>query len=163
MPCLRRPMLMELMHISGYFTILDGMKLKFMSRLCYFRYLGAFPEFQLDFNEIDYPTRGRSSIVKRKLVHIQSKWRSNSETLSSTPRRIMNDNPVRLTTTEFSGKHFYGRPKYVNYGHKDFICSLYNNQATRRTDAAAQSASTERVRRQLQREPLRRLSSRRRE
>lgn len=122
-PGLRRPMLMELMHISGYFTIFDGMELKFMSRLLFKVSRSFFPEFWLDFHEIDYPTRGRSSIVKRKLVRIQSEWRSYSETLPSTPQRIMNDNPVRLTTDEFSGKHFYGRPKYVNYGHEDFICS----------------------------------------
>lgn len=74
--------------------------------------------------------------------------RSYSETLSVMPRalqRIINDNPARLTTAEFSGKHFYGCPKYVNYEHKDFIRSLYNNEATRRTDAATESGSMERA------------------
>lgn len=75
-------------------------------------------------------------------------WRSYSETLSIVPRalqRIINDNPARLTTAEFSGKHFYGCPKYVNYEHEDFICSLYNNEATSQTDAAAESGSVERA------------------
>lgn len=101
MLCLRRPMLMELMPISEYHTIRDGMELKFMPLLCCLRYLGASriqAWVQRNWLSDSWALFNRKAEARPYSIGVRWMWRSYSETLSIEPRalqRIMNDNPAR--------------------------------------------------------------------